>query len=135
MREFKSLDDVLIRVGENAKDNDALTLGADPSHWWFHVAGCPGSHVVVCSPTMSKETKRDAALLAAKYSKAPPQAKMTVVDMCKVADVQKREGANHGQVDIQNFSTLNVFQNRLPEKARLGRLLTGMNTREYMLTE
>lgn len=135
MREFKSLDDVLIRVGENAKDNDALTLGADPSHWWFHVAGCPGSHVVVCAPTMSKETKRDAALLAAKYSKAPPQAKMTVVDVCKVGDVQKTEGANHGQVDIQNFSTLNVFQNRLPEKARLGRLLTGMNTREYMLTE
>lgn len=135
MHEFKSLDDVLIRVGENAKDNDALTLGADPSHWWFHVAGCPGSHVVVCAPTMSKETKRDAALLAAKYSKAPPQAKMTVVDVCKVADVQKREGANHGQVNIQNFSTLNVFQNRLPEKARLGRLLTGMNTREYMLTE
>lgn len=135
MREFKSLDGVLIRVGENAKDNDALTLDADPSHWWFHVAGSPGSHVVVCAPTMSKETKRDAALLAAKYSKAPPQAKMTVVDMCKVADVQKREGANHGQVDIQNFSTLNVFQNRLPEKARLGRLLTGMNTREYMLTE
>jgi hypothetical protein len=60
---------------------------------------------------------------------------MTVVDVCKVADVQKREGANHGQVDIQNFSTLNVFQNRLPEKARLGRLLTGMHTREYMLTE
>lgn len=135
MHEFKSLDDVLIRVGENAKDNDALTLGADPSHWWFHVAGCPGLHVVVCAPTMSKETKRDAALLAAKYSKAPPQAKMTVVDVCKVADVQKREGANHGQVNIQNFSTLNVFQNRLPEKARLGRLLTGMNTREYMLTE
>jgi predicted ribosome quality control (RQC) complex YloA/Tae2 family protein len=135
MREFKSFDDVVIKVGENAKDNDALTLGADPSHWWFHVAGCPGSHVVACATTISKETKRDAALLAAKYSKSPPHAKMTVVDLCRVADVQKREGSNHGQVDIQNFSTLNVFQNRVPEKARLGRLLTGMGTREYMLTQ
>lgn len=122
--EFISQDGVIIKVGESAKENDQLSLEADPTHWWFHVAGHPGAHVVACSPTLSRETKRDAALLAAKHSKAPTQVKMTCVDMCRVEDVRKSDGAPHGQVDIQNTSTLTVFQQRVTEKARLARLLT-----------
>jgi len=42
--------------------------------WWLHVAGHPGSHVVIRShdndlPQALPETLRDAAALAAKHSK------------------------------------------------------------------
>lgn len=118
---YTSQDGVEICVGESAKENDELTSDADPTHWWFHAAGHPGAHVVVRAPTLSRETKRDAALLAVVHSKSPT-AKMTTVDMCRVQDVQKHPRANHGLVYIQNASTLTVFRHRITEKARLVRL-------------
>jgi len=41
-----------------------------------------------------------------------------------VSDVQKREGAPHGQVEVTNTTILTVFMNKATEKARLGRLIT-----------
>lgn len=124
MIQYTSLDGVTISVGECAKENDHMTLEADAAHWWFHASGHPGAHVVARSPTLSRETKRDAALLAIIHSKVPSQMKMSVVDMCRVGDVQKKENSNHGEVVIQNAMTLTVFPHKITEKARLGRLRT-----------
>ena len=46
----------------------------------MHVAGCPGSHVVIRSQDddLPEETVRDAAALTAKYSKAPQKGKVRV---------------------------------------------------------
>lgn len=107
---YTSQDGVQICVGESAKENDDLTSDADP-----------GAHVVARASSLSRETKRDAALLAVVHSKSPT-AKMTTVDTCMVRDVQKHPRANHGQVYIQNASTLTVFRHRITEKARLVRL-------------
>jgi predicted ribosome quality control (RQC) complex YloA/Tae2 family protein len=85
--------------------------------------------VIACAPVLDRETKRDAAVLAAHHSKAPKTLKMTPVDVCRVADVHKREGAPHGQVEVVNTTTLNVFMNKAIEKARLGRLLTSPTPR------
>lgn len=118
---YTSVDDVIIHVGECAKENDALTFGADPTHWWFHVADYPGAHVVARAPILSRETRRDAAVLAVKHSKAPSDLKMVVVDTCKVRDV--RNTPTDGRVEITRAPTiLTVFQNRVTEKARLARL-------------
>jgi len=48
MLEYTSLDGTVIRVGQNAKENDELTVSSSPRYWWMHVAGCSGAHVVVC---------------------------------------------------------------------------------------
>ena len=65
-----------IDVGESASENDELTFSADPEHWWFHVSGYPGAHVV---SVFERSTARlgDAAILAVQHSKAPEDVKMT----------------------------------------------------------
>jgi len=122
MRTFTSLDGIQILVGENAKDNDRLTESSYPAEWWLHAAGVPGSHVVVAfeGDALPKETKRDAAVLAAHYSKVPATAKMAVVDLCRIGDVGM--GKASGQVYLDgDILQLRIFIQR--EKERLERLL------------
>lgn len=122
MLEYTSDTQVSIRVGQSAKENDQLRQDVEQDWWWFHVANYPGAHVIACAPVLDRETKRDAAVLAVHHSKAPKTLKMTSVDMCRVKDVHKREGAPHGEVEIKNATILTVFMNKVVEKARLGRL-------------
>jgi predicted ribosome quality control (RQC) complex YloA/Tae2 family protein len=124
MKTFKSLDGILIKVGENAKENDDLTLSSYPNEWWMHVDGGPGSHVIICHEenTIPKETRRDAAFLAAHYSKAS-NSKMVRVNLVRVEQVIKDERIkNHGQVYLDGeVMQLTIFMNK--EKERLDRLL------------
>lgn len=123
MKTYTSFDGIKIKVGENAKENDELTMTSDPREWWMHVSGYPGSHVVICydGDTVPKETKRDAAVLAVHHSKAP-NAKMTQVDFVRLDQVSKYTNTSHGQVSIEGkLTNLVVFMNK--EKPRLDRLL------------
>ena len=123
MKTYESLDGIILRVGENAKENDQLTMTSNPMEWWMHVSGYPGSHVVICyeGEIVPKETKRDAAVLAVHHSKAP-NAKMTQVDLVRLDQVSKYTNTSHGQVSIEGkLTTLVVFMNK--EKPRLERLL------------
>lgn len=130
MHEYVSDTGVKICVGSDAKENDALSTTSDPSHWWFHVAGVPGAHVVALTETLDRETKRDAAVLAVHHSKVPESHKMTVVDACRVRGVSKRAHSAHGLVDVseEGICELTVFRNKAVEKARLGRLLITKTT-------
>ena len=73
MKTFTSMDGVNIHVGENAKDNDRLTESSHGREWWMHVAGHPGSHVVIAceDDVVPRETKRDAAVLAVRQQGTP----------------------------------------------------------------
>jgi predicted ribosome quality control (RQC) complex YloA/Tae2 family protein len=121
MFHYTSQDGTLIKVGENAKENDRLTLSSAPHHWWFHVAGCSGAHVVACydGPQLPKETKKDALVLAVHHSQAP-DTKMSCVDMTKVEHVVWVRQA--GKVKLMGeVMELTVFMRR--ERERLERLL------------
>ena len=121
MRTFISLDGITIKVGENAKDNSALTESSYPKEWWLHVSDLPGSHVVVCyeGDVIPRETKRDAAILAVKYSKANCMS-MVPVDLVRVEDVVSAK--NHGQVHLtKSAMILTTFPNK--EAPRFERLL------------
>jgi len=124
MKTYTSFDGIKIKVGENAKENDDLTLSSYPNEWWMHVDGGPGSHVIICHEenTIPKETRRDAAFLAAHYSKAS-NSKMVRVNLVRVEQVIKDERIkNHGQVYLNGeVMQLTVFMNK--EKERLDRLL------------
>jgi len=129
MKKYESVDGIILRVGESAKENDELTMTSSPNEWWLHVSGCPGSHVVICheGEVVPKETKRDAAVLAVHHSKAPPQ-KMTKVDFVRVDQISKYQKSNHGQVELEGEVTkLMVFMNK--EKSRLDRLLKNRHNR------
>lgn len=139
MRRFVSQTGIEISVGEDANENDDLTfrLSRGDEHW-FHVASFPGAHVVAHADVLDRETKRDAAILACHFSRAPRVSiKMLAVDYCMVSSITKNKKAPPGEVQLpeKGVTTVTVFHNRATEKARLGRLLTGLTPREYMLTE
>ena len=122
MLEYTSYDGIKIQVGQSAKDNDHLTMTTSPEHWWMHIAGCPGAHVVVCykGDLLPKETKRDAAVLAVFHSKVP-KTKMTHVDLVRVDQISKYQKSTNGLVYLEGeVMQLNVFMNK--EKPRLDRL-------------
>ena len=121
MLKYTSHDGISIQVGQNAKENDQLTLSSAPQYWWMHVAGCSGSHVIVCheGEQLPKETKKDAMVLAVHHSQAP-DTKMSCVDVTRVEHVTWMRQA--GKVKLQGeVMELTIFMRR--EKERLERLL------------
>ena len=121
MLEYTSLDGTVIRVGENAKENDNLTLMSAPKYWWMHVSGFSGAHVVVCNEAnpLPKETRKDAMVLAIHHSNSP-DVKMSCVDMVRVEQTIWMRQA--GKFKLQGeILELTIFMRR--EKERLNRLL------------
>jgi len=122
---YTSADGIEIRVGRGASDNDLLSC--NPEHrdgpdWWMHVAGYPGSHIVIrCHDNdVPMETLTDAATLAAKYSKGPQKGKVGV-NVVRCRQVSKPPGAKPGLVRLSGeVSTLKV--NVKTESERLSRL-------------
>ncbi len=106
-----------VRVGKGAKDNDALTFGAaDPRDFWLHVAGYPGSHVVVRNPAgvaeLPREVAERAAELAAWHSKARNARGKVEVHLCRVADVSKPRGFAPGEVRLRAWQKVRVYPKR-----------------------
>ena len=109
---FFSSEGALILVGRNNLQNDWLTLHqADKHSIWLHAQKTHGAHVVaVCGPEDS-HTLREAALLAAWYSKGRDSANVPV-DYTQVRYVRKPAGARPGMVIYTNYRTLYVTPER-----------------------
>lgn len=102
-RRYYSDNNIEIRVGKKAEDNDELSLSPkhrDGSDWWMHASGCPGSHVVIrCSDqNPPEEVIQDAASLAARQSKC--HGSVIKVSMTRCRDVKKPFGAKPGLVQL-----------------------------------
>ncbi|WML56837.1 NFACT RNA binding domain-containing protein [Neobacillus sp. PS2-9] len=105
---FVSSDGTDIIVGKNNKQNDYLTNKlAARDEIWLHTKDIPGSHVVIRSKEPSDETIREAAVLAAYYSKARNSSSVPV-DFTKVRYVKKPSGAKPGFVIYDNQQTVYV---------------------------
>lgn len=123
-----SLDGIEIRVGRGASENDELSCNfehRDASDWWLHVAGFPGSHVIIRSghddlPEKFPESLKDAAILAAVNSKAA-QAGRVQVSYCRARNVSKPPGAKPGMVRLSgDISTITLDMKA--ERRRFARL-------------
>lgn len=121
-RPFRSLAvlgfDVL--VGKGDAENDALTFGeALPHDFWLHVAGPPGSHVVVRNPDKLSELPRPvvlrAAELAAWHSKARGARGKVEVHLCRVSDISKPRGFERGKVLLRRWESVKVYPRGLDE--------------------
>ncbi len=100
-------------IGKGDSDNDTLTFKVASSlDFWFHVAGVPGSHVVIRNPDRITEPPREvlerAAQLAAFFSKARDGGKVEV-HWCRVADVSKPRGFPPGKVMLKTYKSLRVY--------------------------
>jgi len=121
MLEYIASGNIIVRVGQNAKENDQLTNVSDPEHWWMHSSGYPGAHVVVCyeGDQLPKDVKQDAAVLAIHHSKTP-ESKMSWVDLVRVENVSFLK--QHGRVTLHGeVVQLTIFMRK--EKERLERIL------------
>jgi predicted ribosome quality control (RQC) complex YloA/Tae2 family protein len=103
-----------ILVGRGDAENDKLTFGvASPHDFWLHVAGPPGSHVVVRNPDRLPELPRtvaeQAAMLAVWHSKARGSRGKVSVHLCRVADVSKPRGFEPGKVLLRRYETVKVY--------------------------
>ncbi|MEC1520915.1 NFACT RNA binding domain-containing protein [Neobacillus niacini] len=105
---YRSSDGTEIIVGKNNKQNDYLTNKlAARDEIWLHTKDIPGSHVIIRSKEPSEETIREAANLAAYFSKARNSGSVPV-DYTKVRYVKKPSGAKPGFVIYDNQQTVYV---------------------------
>ncbi|MDX1531130.1 MAG: NFACT RNA binding domain-containing protein [Rhodothermales bacterium] len=102
-----------ILVGKSARDNDRLTFKvADPQDLWLHVAGTPGSHVVVRNPDggeVPRAVVKRAAELAAFHSKRRAAGGKVNVHVCRACDVRKPRGAKPGTVQLRRYDEVKVY--------------------------
>ena len=95
---YMSDDGIEILVGKNAAQNDRITLGAKPEAVWLHAKDMPGSHVIICCEgEVPRDTLKQAALLAAWYSKGQ-RSSLVPIDYTKRKYVKKPSGAAPGRV-------------------------------------
>ena len=114
---YRSSDGTSIEVGKNALQNERLTLSAKGEEYWLHAQKIPGSHVIVHSADPSEETLREAALLAAWYSKGAGGANVPV-DAARRRHVKKPGGTPRGFVTYTHQITLYVT----PDEAEIRKL-------------
>jgi predicted ribosome quality control (RQC) complex YloA/Tae2 family protein len=112
VKEYQSSAGIKILVGQDDESNDQLTFKVGKAKdLWFHVSGSPGSHVILqcaSSPKVpDKESIRQAAELAAWYSKMRQGGKVTV-KYCLVQNVRKPRGAKPGSVTLSREKTITV---------------------------
>ena len=105
---YYSTDGDMIFIGKNNKQNDYLTNKfARRDEIWLHTKDIPGSHVVIRNEAPSDQTIKEAAILAAFFSKAKESSSVPV-DYTKVRNVKKPNGSKPGFVIYEQQQTVFV---------------------------
>ncbi|WP_175988890.1 NFACT RNA binding domain-containing protein [Bacillus sp. Marseille-Q1617] len=108
LESYTSSDGTPILVGKNNKQNDYLTnKAAGRDDIWLHTKDIPGSHVVIKSNDPSEQTIKEAANIAAYFSKARESSSVPV-DFTAVRQVKKPKGAKPGFVIYEGQQTVYV---------------------------
>ncbi|MFC5712208.1 NFACT family protein [Thalassorhabdus alkalitolerans] len=105
---FRSSEGIPILVGKNNKQNEYLTNKlAQQRETWLHTKDIPGSHVVIRSTDFGEETLKEAANIAAYFSKAKDSSSVPV-DYTLIKHVKKPNGAKPGYVIYDEQTTIFV---------------------------
>ena len=108
LNEFKLSSGKRVLVGKNNYQNDWLTLKkANKSDYWFHVKNMPGSHVILRDDQPSDEDIKEAAEIAAFFSKGKNSAHVQV-DYVQDKRVKKPNGAKPGFVIYTGQNSIEV---------------------------
>lgn len=104
----RSSEGATIYIGRNNRQNEYLTNRLAASNdTWLHTKDIPGSHVVIRSDQYGEETLREAAQIAAYFSKGRSSSQVPV-DYTLIKHVRKPKGAKPGYVTYSNQKTLYV---------------------------
>jgi predicted ribosome quality control (RQC) complex YloA/Tae2 family protein len=119
MRHYRSSDGYEVVVGRSARDNDQLTFKvARPNDLWLHAGDYPGSHVIVRNSKKDEVPHRtiiEAAQLAAKFSQASKDSKVTV-HYTRRKFISKPKGAAPGLVRMSSFRSITVEPGEVMER-------------------
>lgn len=119
MRHYRSSDGYEVVVGRSARDNDQLTFKvARPNDLWLHAGDYPGSHVIVRNSKRDEVPHRtiiEAAQLAAKFSQASKDSKVTV-HYTPRKFISKPKGAAPGLVRMSSFKSITVEPGEVMER-------------------
>ena len=108
LNEFKLSSGKHVLVGKNNYQNDWLTLKkANKSDYWFHVKNMPGSHVILRDDQPSEDDIKEAAEIAAFFSKGKDSAHVQV-DYVQDKRVKKPNGAKPGFVIYTGQNSIEV---------------------------
>jgi predicted ribosome quality control (RQC) complex YloA/Tae2 family protein len=108
VEQYVSSAGILLLVGKNNRQNEYVTNRvANVGDTWLHTKDIPGSHVVIRSTDVDEETLKEAAVLAAYFSKARSSSSVPV-DYTLIRHVRKPNGAKPGFVTYDQQSTLFV---------------------------
>ena len=108
LNEFKLSSGKHVLVGKNNYQNDWLTLKkANKSDYWFHVKNVPGSHVILRDDQPSDQDIKEAAEIAAFFSKGKDSAHVQV-DYVQDKKVKKPNGAKPGFVIYTGQNSIEV---------------------------
>lgn len=102
---FTTTDGLLLRVGRNNRQNDALTGSAERNDLWFHIKGFHGSHVILTPNGNEEPTDRDyteAAMVAAYFSEKRGSSNVEV-DYTRVRNLKKPSGSAPGFVTYEKY--------------------------------
>ena len=95
-------DGYTIIAGQNARENDKLTLQASGNDLWFHAENTPGSHVIIKDALdVAKDVIQYAARIAASMSKR--QGGVNVI-YTNIHNVEKRSFRNRGKLLLKRIS-------------------------------
>jgi predicted ribosome quality control (RQC) complex YloA/Tae2 family protein len=118
-RRYRTREGWLVLVGRNNQENDKLTKGSASDDIFFHVHGCPGSHVILKKEGRAEKpprsTLKETASLAAYWSKARGS-KSAPVSYTEVRYVQKPRGAPPGLVTIKHEKSVMVEPRELQKE-------------------
>jgi len=120
-------DGLVILVGRNSRQNEIVTFDrAARGDLWLHAHGVPGAHVVVKSAgrPVPEPTVREAAALAAWYSRARDRAQADVV-VTDARHVRRLRGGGPGMVTCDHTRTVTV-RPRPPDTADKSEAATTM---------
>jgi|GEM_PF-6855958 predicted ribosome quality control (RQC) complex YloA/Tae2 family protein len=107
-RVFRSSTGSTILVGRNVRGNMEVTFRLGEK-WdlWFHVRGYPGAHVILKNRVPQPQELEEAAVLAARFSKAHESPGVDV-DYVQRRYVRKVPGTLSGLVTYSKFSSIHV---------------------------
>lgn len=106
----QSSDGMTLLVGKNSRQNEEVTFHeASANDTWLHARGVPGAHIIIKSGgrSISEDTLREAAALAAYYSQAR-EAGSVPVDYTQQRYVRHMKGGGPGMVIYERERTLHV---------------------------
>lgn len=108
LNEFKLSSGKHVLVGKNNYQNDWLTLKkANKTDYWFHVKNMPGSHVILRDDHPTEQDIKEAAEIAAFFSKGKNSAHVQV-DYVQDKRVKKPNGAKPGFVIYTGQNSIEV---------------------------